>query len=97
MERGRPPLDREGGRRLGTRSARERCSSKFPCISDGEEKQDPTGGRGSAPLPRLPGTWAVALALVVHHAVRRRERWAWNQVAPSLAVWFTLDTFRNPA
>ncbi len=31
-------------------------------------------------------------ALVIHHGFGRRERWAWNAVAGSFALWFVTDT-----
>lgn len=37
-------------------------------------------------------SWALALALVVQHAMARRERWAWWAVAASTAIWFVPDT-----
>jgi len=35
--------------------------------------------------------WAVTLFLVVRHPFRRREKWAWQAVTGSVAVWVILD------
>ena len=36
--------------------------------------------------------WAVLLAIILSGPFRRRERWSWNAVAISLALWFVVDT-----
>jgi hypothetical protein len=37
--------------------------------------------------------WGVLLAFVVQASFRKRERWAWNAVILSLALWYLTDTF----
>lgn len=36
--------------------------------------------------------WSAALVPTVLGPLRRRERWAWNQAAWSIGIWFTVDT-----
>ena len=36
--------------------------------------------------------WTASLAPTVLGPLRRRERWAWSQVAWSIGIWFSVDT-----
>ena len=36
--------------------------------------------------------WTASLASTVLGPLRRRERWAWSQVAWSIGIWFSVDT-----
>ena len=36
--------------------------------------------------------WMLTLGAIVVGPLQRRERWAWNTIASSVAAWFLLDT-----
>jgi len=36
--------------------------------------------------------WGLCMAFLVAHPFKARERWAWNCLAASMAVWFVADT-----
>jgi hypothetical protein len=39
--------------------------------------------------------WMVALWFVATGPLRKRQRWAWNLCAASVASWFVLDTMAS--
>jgi len=36
--------------------------------------------------------WGLVVAFVAHHAIGRRQRWAWWALALGVSFWFVLDT-----
>ena len=36
--------------------------------------------------------WGFCLYFIMRHAFHKKEKWAWNAIAVSLALWFFLDT-----
>jgi len=41
--------------------------------------------------------WAVLMVIVLWGPFRRRERWSWNALVISLALWFVVDTWLSLA
>jgi len=37
--------------------------------------------------------WGVMMSLVARVPFQRKERWAWNAIAYSVALWFVIDSY----